>query len=172
MEIVTLVFKGELSHEDNTGGKGTIGPGQIQTMSAGTGIRHSEMNHGDEPVELYQIWFFPDTSGLTPGYDQRNFRAQLVKNKLVPLVSGQNHSDTMQIHSNITMYMGDFDEGETHQYQLEEERGAYLYIKEGSLQVNSEKFETNDQARISDESELEIVATEPTKFVLIDVDLG
>ncbi len=158
-----------MTHEDSTGGKGTIGPGEVQRMTAGTGIRHSEMNHGDEPVHLYQIWFLPDQNGLNPGYVQQNFREQLTSNQLIPLVSGRNHSDALSIHADIMLYLGDFEDGHSTVYQSESGRGIFMYVTRGEIRANDVALGQYDQARITDEQEVMMEATEDTQFICIDV---
>ncbi|HKJ68623.1 MAG TPA: pirin family protein [bacterium] len=171
MEIVTLVMSGELTHEDSTGSSGTISPGEVQRMTAGTGIRHSEMNHGDEPVNLCQIWFLPDQSGLEPGYVQQNFRERLASNALIPVVSGGNHSEALSIHADITLWIGDFEGGHSSIYEPGSGRGVFVYVIRGKMKVNDTTLEQFDQARITEEQEVRLDAAEPVHFICIETKL-
>lgn len=169
MEIVTIVMSGELTHEDSMGNTIKIKPGEVQRMSAGTGIEHSEMNRGDAPVELYQIWFLPRERNLEPSYDQRQYDLESFRNALVPLVTGNESDDVVTMHSNATIYRSVLDKDKTLDFHVEKERGAFIYITEGELQVNKEVLFRKDQARITGEVDLTFTANEETQFMLIDV---
>lgn len=170
MEIVTVVMNGELTHEDSMGNTIKIGPGEVQRMSAGTGIRHSEMNRGDEPVELYQIWFLPQERNLEPSYDQRKYVLESFRNTLKPLVTGDDNSDNIvTMHSDATIYRSVLDASSTLEFKVEKDRGVFIYITEGILQINDETLSDRDQARITGEAELIITANEEAQFMLIDV---
>jgi len=108
MEIITLVLAGAISHEDSHGGRAIVGPGGVQVMSAGTGLRHSEMNQGDESVHLYQIWIMPREDGITPRHEERDF-SDMSKNILVPIASGFDH-DALLFNADAVIYRGIFDE--------------------------------------------------------------
>src|SRR5690606_16026842 len=105
MEIVTVVLKGEITHEDSTGNKTTIKAGEVQRMTTGTGITHSEANQAEEEVHIYQIWFIPSSQGLSPSYEQREVDFLNTENELIPLVSGQKVlEDVVYMNSNSTIY--------------------------------------------------------------------
>jgi len=169
MEIVTIVMSGELTHEDSMGNTIKIKPGEVQRMSAGTGIEHSEMNRGDEPVELYQIWFLPRERHLEPSYDQRKYDLESFRNALVPLVTGDESDDIVTMHSDATIYRSVLDKDKTLDFHLDEDRGAFIYITAGELQVNDKVLSNKDQARITGEVDLTFTANEATQFLLIDV---
>ena len=171
MEIVTIILEGTLTHEDSTGSTIHIGPGEVQRMSAGTGIQHSEMNKGDDPVSFYQIWFLPEESILEPGYKQMKFDVDSFRNKLKPIVSGDGQSDILHIAADATIYRSRLDEGQELEHNIEKERGAFLYITEGSLRINGDTLNAKDQARIPGEMSLEMSAAEETQLLLIDVSL-
>jgi len=169
MEIVTLVYRGALTHQDTMGNEIVINPGEAQRMSAGTGVRHSEYNHGDEPVELYQIWWFPDDKGLTPSYDQKKFSREILHNDLTPLVSNKDLPGVVSIHSDTTLYRGRFDRGNQTEVSPGNERGIFIYVTAGEISVNEISLEKNDQARIIQEESLVIRANQDVDFILIDV---
>jgi len=169
MEIVTIMLDGRLTHRDSTGEPMTIGPHEVQRMTAGTGIRHSEMNHGDEEVHLYQIWFFPWESGLEPGYEQKRFPEERFRNALVPLVSGHPADGVISMHADATVYRGRYEAGQSFPYRPDRGRGVFLYISRGQVDLDGESFGAGDQARITGETDLEFHVTEEAGIVLIDV---
>src|SRR5512139_2308538 len=109
MEIVTIPLQGEMTHEDSMGNKGVIKANDVQRMSAGTGLTHSEFNLADKPVHFYQIWIFPDSKGLNPTYDQRSFSPVTFRNRLVPVASGQGIPETVTFHTDATIYRSELD---------------------------------------------------------------
>jgi quercetin 2,3-dioxygenase len=172
MEIVTIVLSGEITHQDSIGNKTVIRAGDVQRMSAGTGIAHSEHNLGDAPVHLYQIWIHPGTRGLKPGYDQKSFDLESRKNRLLPVASGRDAADAVVIHSDSTIYMVDLDAGSSIDFEMRGSRGAFVYVTSGDLGINDERLTTKDQARIENESALRLEAYDKTSLILIDVPVG
>jgi quercetin 2,3-dioxygenase len=171
MEIVTIVLQGEVTHRDSMGNDTTIGAGEVQRMSAGTGIAHSEYNLGDEPLHLYQIWILPGERRLSPSYDQKRFDAEARRNRLLPVASGQGADGAVTMHTEATIYIADFDAGHTADYELGEGRGAFVYVTDGRLQVNDAEFAAKEQARITGERRLQLTANDKAGFILIDVPL-
>jgi quercetin 2,3-dioxygenase len=170
MEIVTYVLQGALAHKDSTGGRGVIHSGEVQRMTAGTGIAHSELNASEaEPVKLLQIWLNPATSSLTPGYEQKQFTAEQRAGKLLPIVAGQDQPGTLKIHQDATFYVARLNAGEDATHDLKAGRRAFLYVIEGALEVNGEKLETGDQARIVAGEQLKLTATQTSEIILIDL---
>lgn len=172
MEIVTLVLSGQLKHEDSTGGSGVIHPGEIQRMTAGTGIVHSEMNGSDtEEVNLLQLWFIPDTRGLMPSYEQITYDQSAMKNSLLPVVSNKKKSDNIAyIHQDVTLYLSELDSSQSINFKQETSRKTFLFVIEGEVTLNGEvKLNKRDSARIIDESELNIYTATDAKFMLIDL---
>ena len=104
MEIITIVLEGEMTHQDSMGNKAVIKAGDVQRMSAGTGLTHSEFNLADKPVHFYQIWIFPDKAGLNPTYDQNSYEASDWKNRLLPVASGQDIQGAVTFHTDATIY--------------------------------------------------------------------
>lgn len=170
MEIVTYVLQGALAHKDSTGGRGDIHSGEVQRMTAGTGIAHSEFNASEaEPVKLLQIWLNPATPGLTPGYEQKQFTAEQRAGKLLPIVAGQDQPGTLKIHQDATFYVARLNAGESVAHTLQTGRRAFLYVIEGVLGVNGEKLATGDQARSVAAEQLKLVATQTSELILIDL---
>src|SRR5512137_605268 len=111
MEIITTVLDGEMTHQDSMGNRTVIKAGDVQRMSAGTGLTHSEFNLAAAPVHFYQIWIFPDTKGLNPTYDQRTFSSAIFTNRLVPVASGRGIRDTVTFHTDATIYRSELKAG-------------------------------------------------------------
>lgn len=171
MEIVTLVLEGEITHQDTMGNHTIIKTGDVQRMTAGTGLAHSEMNAADKPLHLYQLWFLPTQRGLAPSYEQKdlNFLTKY-KNELVPLVTGQKVlEDVVYINSNSTVYWSNLAEGKEIEFKTFPIRLTFLYVKQGSIFVNGINLGPNDQARISDENVISIQASQDAQFILIDL---
>lgn len=171
MEIVTLVLAGEVSHEDTMGNRTAISAGEVQRMTAGTGVAHSEMNRQDKPLHLYQLWFVPSQKGLAPSYEQKDLGfLSGKKNVLIPLVTGQRVlEDVVYINSNSTIYWSNLDAGKTVTFKTFPIRLTFIYVKQGSIYVNGTELGPSDQARIDSENVLEIKATQDAQFILIDL---
>ena len=169
MEIITVVLEGEVTHEDSLGNKAVIQAGDVQRMSAGTGITHSEFNRSDQPVHFYQIWLYPDQRGLAPSYDQRRLPAVRPKNQLLPVASGQGLSDVVTFHTDATIYLSEVEAQHTVTFPTEGSRRVFLYITEGDLDVFGAQLHTKDQARIDPEAALTLTARSDVRLVLIDV---
>jgi hypothetical protein len=171
MEIVTIMREGTLTHRDSMGNTKTITAGEVQCMTAGTGVAHAEVNMGKEPVRLSQIWIEPREKDLAPAYDQRDY-STIEKNTLVAVASGQGMVGALNINTDSTIYLGEFEAGSSITHVMEKGRGVFVYLTAGSLSINGETFETGDQARIDGETSLALVAVGMAKFVLIDVPLA
>jgi quercetin 2,3-dioxygenase len=169
MEIVTVVLSGEITHEDSAGNKEVIRAGEVQRMTAGTGISHSEFNRGATPVHLYQIWIYPGTRGLDPGYEQRSFASARSANRLVPFASGQGMGDALTLHADATIYSSILESGNSINFETNSARRVFIYVTSGDMGVNEVRLETKDQARIEPTGNLTIEAYDDTKFILIDV---
>ncbi|OPZ81654.1 MAG: Quercetin 2,3-dioxygenase [bacterium ADurb.Bin429] len=170
MEIITLPLSGALTHTDSTGAHGTVGPNEIQHMSAGTGVRHAEMNAGNEPVHLYQIWIIPREAGLPPSYDQRRFDPARWHNRITPLASGQGIPDTVPIHADATIYRAAFDEGFVDIFETHTFRRLFFYVTGGVLEVEDAVLGPGDQGRLHPEgTQVHMKVLMACDFVLIDV---
>jgi redox-sensitive bicupin YhaK (pirin superfamily) len=169
MEIITIVLEGEITHEDSMGNKSVIQRGDVQRMSAGTGLTHSEFNLADEAVHFYQIWILPDKRGLSPSYDQKRFDSASWKNTLRPVASGQGCPDTVTFHTDATVYLVDVDSGQEIQFKTRESRRIFVYVTSGELKINGRSVREKDQARIDLENQIHMEAVKPAFIILIDV---
>jgi redox-sensitive bicupin YhaK (pirin superfamily) len=170
MEIVTYVLEGALEHRDSMGNGEVLRPGEFQRMSAGTGITHSEFNpSGIEPVHLYQIWLFPERKGIAPSYEQKRFAEEERRNRL-RLVASQDAADgSLLIHQDARIYLSSLDEEKHVTYSIPSGRHAWLQVLRGSVRVNGHDLGTSDGAAVSDESDLQIIATQPAEVMLFDL---
>jgi redox-sensitive bicupin YhaK (pirin superfamily) len=169
MEIITIVLEGEITHRDSMGNKTVIRAGDVQRMSAGTGLTHSEFNLADTPVHLYQIWMFPDEKALKPTYDQKTFPSDAWNNRLLPVASGQGLSDVVTFNTDATIFRSHLEAGKSIDYLVPESRRVLIYVTAGDLQLNDQRLKTNDEARIDIENELLLTALSPTDLILVEV---
>jgi redox-sensitive bicupin YhaK (pirin superfamily) len=170
MEIITIVLEGEIAHEDSLGNKTTISAGEVQRMTAGTGITHSEKNNTDKPLHLYQLWFMPNKSGLNPSYEQKRIDFFDAKNELIPLVTGQKVlEDVVYMNSNSTVYYGHLKEDKEIDFPTFDIRKTFIYLMEGELFVNGVQILEHDQARVDKTDLLILKAAKESRFILIDV---
>lgn len=170
MEIVTYVLEGTLQHRDSTGGEGLIGPGEVQRMSAGTGIVHSEINPDPtNPVRLMQMWVVPAEKGLTPSYEQKQFTKQQRTGRLLPIASGANLPGALRVHQDVTFLVGHLPPGDQVAHRMEPGRRAFLYIIEGEISLGDEVLAAGDQARISDPREMTLASRAESEVILIDL---
>ncbi|WP_018130806.1 pirin family protein [Effusibacillus pohliae] len=171
MEIVTYMISGELLHQDSAGNREVLRAGELQRMSAGTGIYHSETNpSAEQPAHLLQMWFLPDTPRLTPSYEQKGFPREAKINKLLPVVSNRNYDGNLHIHQDMTIYLSILEAGRQIAYQTEAGRRTHLFVIDGQLTLNGkEKMDPGDAARIEGETELALAADSGAEFMLIDL---
>lgn len=169
MEIVTILLQGEMTHEDSMGNKVVIKAGEVQRMSAGTGLTHSEFNLADNPVHFYQIWIYPDKAGLAPTYDQKAFETREWQNRLFPLASGQGIPGAVTFHTDASIYRCALDEGKHITHKATSGRRIFIYLTAGRLSVNGQTFSAKDQAKIDIDEPLFLEAQEDSDMILIDV---
>lgn len=169
MEIITIVLEGEISHEDSMGNKTVIMAGDVQRMSAGTGLTHSEFNLAEKPVHFYQIWIFPDLSGLSPTYDQKNYNPCNWENRLFPVASGQDIPGSVTFHTNATIYRCSLEKGREVIHYATAGRRIFIYLTEGRISANNQILIAKDQARIDIDQPLVLKADERSDLILIDV---
>jgi redox-sensitive bicupin YhaK (pirin superfamily) len=170
MEIVTYVLEGALRHKDSTGGAGLIRAGEVQRMTAGTGVAHSEFNPSEtETVRLLQMWVLPERSGLKPSYEQKQFTTEQRTGALLPIASGQDAPGTVKIHQDVTFYVSRLREGDRVTHELKPGRRAFLYVIGGEILLNEEKLGAGDQARVTDVTKLEIAGARESEVILIDL---
>jgi hypothetical protein len=170
MEIVTYVLEGALAHKDSMGNGSTIVPGDVQYMSAGTGVAHSEFNASKtDSVHLYQIWMFPDKKGYTPAYDQKHFSEADKRGKLRLLVSSDGRDGSVKIRQDNEIYATVLGAGESVKHTLKPERHAYVQVAKGSVTLNGERLETGDGAAISAENALELKGVKEAEVLVFDL---
>lgn len=172
MEIVTYVIDGELEHKDNQGNHGMIQAGEVQRMTAGSGILHSERNHSKEkPLRLLQMWVFANKRDLDPSWEQRRFDKAARSNKLLPVIVPENEKDgqALHIHQDTRFYISSLSPGSAVEHNLAKHRKAYVFVIEGSVKLNNTAMGTRDAAKIENESRLAIKAEKPTELILLDL---
>jgi redox-sensitive bicupin YhaK (pirin superfamily) len=170
MEIVTYVLDGALEHRDSMGNGSVIRPGDIQYMSAGTGVTHSEFNASKtEPVHLYQIWMFPENQGLKPAYDQKNFTEAEKRGKLRLLASPDGRDGAVRIRQNNELYATVLGTGESVKHELKPERHAYVQVARGSIKLNGKELSEGDGAAISAEKSVELTGVNEAEVLLFDL---
>jgi quercetin 2,3-dioxygenase len=170
MEIVTYVLSGELEHQDSQGHRGVVHPGEVQVMSAGTGILHSEYNHSKEyPVHFIQLWILPRNKGTKPRWEQRRFSRDERTGKLLPVVSAGNLAETLAIDQDAQIYVAALERGQEVVHASGAGRKAYLFVTAGSLKLNGTPLAAGDQARIADETKLKIQTQDGAELMLLDL---
>jgi len=170
MEIVTYVLDGALAHKDSMGNGSVIRPGDVQYMSAGTGVAHSEFNaSGKEPVHLYQIWMFPDKRNYQPTYDQKHFSVDDKRGKLRLVVSPDGREGSVKIRQDNELYATVLGEGQSVKHALKPDRHAYVQVARGSVTLNGKPLETGDGARVSEEQALELTGVKDAEVLLFDL---
>jgi len=170
MEIITYVLSGELAHKDSMGNGSIIRPGEVQRMSAGTGVVHSEMNPSrTEPVHFLQIWVVPDRSGHEPGYEQKLFPDAERRGKLRVVASPDGRDGSVTIHQDALVHASLLERGERVSYSLPPTRHAWVHVARGTVDVNGQSLREGDGAAISDEDRLDLTARESSEVLLFDV---
>ncbi len=173
MEIVTYVLNGTLEHRDSMGARGLIGEGDVQRMTAGTGISHSEYNaSAEKPVHFYQIWFVPNQQGLAPSYEQKNFTSDQRRNKFLPVASHRKELGGVVVNQDVIMSVGSFDAGAEEKISLDVSRGAYFHIIDGKVQINGAVAGPGDAVMVKEESQVILSALEKSEVIFFDVPLA
>ena len=167
MEILTWILEGSLEHRDNAGGSGVIRPGELQHMTAGRGVMHSEFNPSPKnPAHLLQIWLLPERKGLAPSYEQLAFADSDLRGKF-NLVAGPKAAVT--IHQDANLYIARLDKGDSAKHALAPDRHAWVQIARGAVELNGRELKAGDGAAISNESELTVKAQEPSEVLVFDL---
>lgn len=171
MEIITIPLEGDLQHQDDMGNNGVIKNGDVQVMSAGTGIKHSEMNaNKDKPVKLLQIWVFPREKEVTPRYGQVNVVKDYIKNEFQEVVSPNENTKGVWIHQDAWFNLADFDKGVLRPYQIRKEgNGAYIFVLEGKIKVGEQVIGRRDAMGLWETDSFEIEVLEDCRFLVLDV---
>ena len=171
MEIVTYVLEGGLAHRDSMGNGSTIRPGDVQRMSAGTGVRHSEYNHSEEErVHLLQIWILPAETGIKPGYEEKRFADDEKRDRLRVVASPDGREGSVTIHQDAGIYVSQLEDGREVAHELRPGRHAWLQVARGAVEINGrERLEQGDGAAASDEGRITIAGRGPAEVLLFDL---
>ncbi len=170
MEIVTYVLEGALEHRDSLGNGSVLRPGELQHMTAGTGVQHSEFNPSDqEAVHLYQIWLLPERKGLKPGYEQKAFSEEERHGTLRLVASPTGNFGSLTIHQDARLYLSTLKVGETITHALNPGRHAWLQVLRGTVALNGHRVSAGDGAAVSDEEKLEVRGEADAEVMLFDL---
>lgn len=170
MEIITYILEGALKHEDSMGNGSVIRPGDVQRMSAGTGVRHSEKNASpDDRVHLLQIWILPDTVGLEPSYEQKAFTEAERRGGLRLIASHDGRDGSVTVHQDVSVYASLIDAGQTVKASLDQARYGWLQVARGAVSVNGQRAEHGDGVIVMGERALEITGEAPAEVLLFDL---
>ncbi|HTM61983.1 MAG TPA: pirin family protein [Burkholderiales bacterium] len=169
MEIISYVLEGELAHKDSMGTGSTIVPGDVQRMSAGRGVQHSEFNHDKQGVTHFlQIWIEPDVHGIAPEYEQKHFAAAEKRGKLRLIASADGADGAVRIHQDARVYAGLFDGAETARHDIAPGRKAYIHMARGAITVNGQRLSAGDALK-TDARTLDFSAGEGAEVLLFDL---
>ena len=170
MEIITYVLKGALEHRDSMGNGTVIRPGEVQRMSAGTGVRHSEKNSStEEDVHLLQIWIIPEEQGIEPGYEQKMFEDDEKRGRLRLIASGDGRDGSVTMHQDANLYAALLEAGQEVAHGLPQGRHAWAQVARGAVEINGQLLEQGDGASVSDEAQLSIKGRESSEILLFDL---
>lgn len=172
MEIVTYMLDGELRHQDSIGNGSVIKAGDVQRMSAGSGIVHSEFNASDQqPAHLLQIWIMPDKQNLPPSYEERHFSREEKLNRWRLIAAKQPHDGAVKVAQDVQLYASILESGKTLNFVLSESRSAYLHIARGEMLINGQRYRGGDALMLSHAQQLEVKALAETEMLLFDLPL-
>ncbi|MCB1575000.1 MAG: pirin family protein [Xanthomonadales bacterium] len=170
MEIISYVLDGALEHKDSMGTGSVIRYGDVQRMSAGTGVQHSEFNHStSEPVHFLQIWIIPQRRGIAPSYEEKHFSAESKRGRLCLIASNDGREGSVRVHQDVAIFASIMDGGDRVQHALEPGRIAYLHLIRGTLSANGVALKGGDALKISDEKTVEVDGANDAEFLLFDL---
>jgi redox-sensitive bicupin YhaK (pirin superfamily) len=170
MEIISYVLQGGIQHRDSMGTGSVIRPGDVQRMTAGTGLTHSEFNASKtDPVHFLQIWIMPGKRGLTPGYEQKTFSSEEKQGRLRVVASPDGRDGSVTVNTDATLYAGLFDQGESAELSLPAGRHAWVQVARGSVRVNGNELREGDGAAISDESSIKVEGVTGGEVLVFDL---
>ena len=170
MEIITYVLEGALEHRDSTGNGSVIRPGDVQRMSAGTGISHSEYNHSQvDPVHLLQIWIMPDRQGLKPGYEQRSFAPEELRGRWRLIAAKDGRDSAVTVHQDVAVLVARLEPGERVSYRLQAGRHAWVQMAAGGVTLNDIALNAGDGAALSEVTTLDCIAGDRSEVLLFDL---
>lgn len=168
MEIISYVLSGELEHRDSMGNGSVIRPGNIQRMSAGTGVRHSEFNASDtNPVHLLQIWIMPEQSGLQPSYEEKNFDQEQRQGKLRLVGSRDGRDNSVTIHQDVNLYLASLNQSDRLSHQINANRAVWVQVTKGEVKLNDLLLQAGDGAAIINEAEIAIAGDSSDSEILL-----
>ena len=168
MEIISYVLSGELAHRDSMGNGSVIRPGDVQRMSAGTGVRHSEFNASNtNPVHFLQIWIMPNENGLEPSYEEKNFSSIDKQGKLVLVGSPDGRDNSVTIHQDVNLYLSSLTPSDRLTHKLAEDRAVWLQVIKGGVKLNNRSLQAGDGVAIVDEVEIAIAGEDPNSEILL-----
>ena len=170
MEIVTYILSGSLAHRDSLGTGSTIRPGEIQRMSAGTGIVHSEFNASrDEPVHLLQIWIMPSRQGIAPSYEQKKIDPHRVADRFARIAAAAPGEDEVRLVQDAEIWAAKIDEGHDASHALKPGRRAWVQVARGEIEINGQELKAGDAVAITGEPEITLHANSPCEVLLFDL---
>jgi quercetin 2,3-dioxygenase len=171
MEIISIVLEGELAHKDSMGSKSVIYEGDVQVMSAGTGITHSEFNNSkDRKVKFLQIWIIPDEHGIKPRYEQKKYPVNEIENEIMTVVTNHGNDGTLLIHQKAAISLGRLNAESSGEYKVQYTgNGIYIFNLEGELNISGEILKERDAIGINETKSIEIKADKDSKFIVIEV---
>jgi redox-sensitive bicupin YhaK (pirin superfamily) len=170
MEIISYVLDGTLAHKDSMGNGSSLRPGDVQRMSAGTGVRHSEYNHSaDEPVHFLQIWIMPDVQDIDPGYEEKHFDAASKRGRLRLIASKDGREGSVLIHQDASLYAGILDGEDRLEHTLAPGRLAYVHVVRGRVSVNGKELAGGDALKIAREAAVNFCAAQDAELLLFDL---
>lgn len=172
MEIVTIILEGTVTHKDSTGGHGTIKVNEIQRMTAGSGILHSEFNASEKEIlKLLQIWIIPDKIGLKPSYEQMQYSLSGMNNKLLNVVSGKQREGIIFINQDVDIYLCELNERNEVTHEINNNHGIYVHMIRGSAEINENLLSRGDAIEITESDRIVASSIDNSKFILFDVAL-
>lgn len=169
MEIITYIVEGELEHKDSMGNGSVIRAGELQRMTAGIGVTHSEFNPAQETTHLLQIWLYPGTINLQPGYEQRNFSDKRIPNELTLLASKSGRDESLTVQQDVELFGALLDGGRQLQYTVRPDRHLWIQMIKGRLKVNGTELQAGDGAALSDEKLVTLLADEDSELLIFDL---
>lgn len=171
MEIITYILDGALQHKDSIGNTSILRPGDVQRMSAGTGITHSEFNASKTAqVHLLQIWILPNTKGLEPSYEEKHFRPEEKQGKLTLVASGRGRDDSVKINQDMELFVAVLNKGDQIDYNINNPRSLWIQVAKGSVQIHGQTINSGDGVAITQETKIDLIAiSNDTEILLFDL---
>ena len=170
MEIITYVLDGELAHKDSMGNGSVIRPGDVQRMSAGTGVKHSEFNHAqDKQTHLLQIWIEPNVRSISPGYEEKHFSTQEKRGQLRLIASPDGRDGSVMVHQEANVYVGLFDGDERASIAIPQGRRVYVHVAQGEVRINGTALKAGDALKAVDEAQIELTQGRQAEVLLFDL---